>query len=379
MPILSVVQKSILIFCACGFVSARRVELYESFFWFDLGLVLYILLYLFTGLLRNSPSIFISRFSLHFILFLLAVFSPALFLLPLTSNLEDSVKFLSQYFFLAITLPLFLDILYKNNQLKFFLSSLFLGLVIVLIFYMAFYLGISEGYFFSLNSESQLQPIFGNRFVIGEFTPNEMGHYFVFLMFLMGYNKKKAVGIVGSIPFILTLSKTVWVQILTYSLFFRYSFFRWVLLFLLVAYMFLYQPDLIRYFVGDFSAAAQSNSIRIEMYIDSFINIPNSIIFPAYHSVDNLKTEGLNVVSAHNGFLSFITNFGLVSFLILLGVVVLFVASFKHKPQFKMISFFIFLDLITIMFNPLINSRILWLPLFLYIFIIAKPKQLIAG
>ncbi len=39
-----------------------------------------------------------------------------------------------------------------------------------------------------------------------------------------------------------------------------------------------------------------------------------------------------------------------------------------QDKYFRFILFFILLDCITLLFNPIINSRVVWLPLFIYIY-----------
>lgn len=381
---IDVVQKLVLVFCVIGFVSGKRSSISEVFFWFDGGLVFYIMSSMFLNLIKDKKNLLeieISTFKA--VIVLLFVLLPSFLLVIFSNNLTDSLSFLLQYLFLIIVVPLFLDSVYRNGHMDFLLKSLFIGLIVVSFVFLGFYLGFTENFLFSesreLGSHLDSKLGFGNRFTIGEFTPNEMGHYFVLLVFLMTFiyasnNFKIIITMLALIPYLLTFSKTVWIQMLVYFMIVKSSIWRWTVFSLFLVYVLLFQQEIFNFFINDFSFENTSNTIRLKMYSDSLIYIPYSIIFPAYHSIDNLMIQDINVTSVHNGVLSYITNFGLISFLILLSGVAFYLKSYRKKLNFNFFIAFIILDLIVLMFNPLINSRIIWFPLFLYIFLLGRPS-----
>lgn len=375
MAVVNVFHKAILVFCIISFISARRFDEVETLYWFDGGIVLYIMFSLFTISLKKRAEVFILRYTYNQIRFLFVVLAPSFLFLAWANDIKASVRFLSQYVFLIVTVPLFLDFVYRNGQLDFLLKGLYWGLIVLTVYFLLFFGGANEYIFLgSLISEDNLKLKFGDRFTVGDFTPNEMGHFFVLLIFLIRYYKGSIVGIITFPAFILTFSKTVWLQMLAYF-FMSLKFNLWRLggLLILISCIILSQPrivDVAQSILFDFSLETKSNAIRVEMYSDSLINMPYSLMKPAYHSVDNLVDKELNVVSAHNGILSYITNFGIISFLILLIGMVLFVNKAKSSPIFNVIITFAILDLVVLMFNPLINARLLWFPLFLYMFLL---------
>lgn len=353
----------ILVLFTISFITASRIPFVELFFYLDFFMVLYILV----SVIFKRGAV-VTRKTANLLKIFLLILLPSIFLLAFSENVTASLGFLGQYLFSVVIINVFLDNVNSNEHLKKLLMMMFFALVVNSFLFMYVYLVAGANLYF---------PEWGGRFSLGEFTPNEMGHYMVFLLFLInmfvGPGKNIVLEAVTMIPYVLTLSKTVWVQLSIYLLLKRTVSLA-VLLVVFHVYMFV-TDDFVLYtyldrFISELSFDTTSNSIRVDMARSSLGNLENTIFFPAYHSVDNIRQEFENAVSAHNGVLSYLTNFGLISFLFLTISFFLFVYMKSSDKRARSIFIFLFIDLVSLLFNPLINSRIVWFPIFLYIFII---------
>lgn len=324
-------------------------------------------LYILINLIFNG-GVEVTKSTAGILKIFLIILLPSVFLLTFSQNIMASLSFLSQYLFTVLIINVFLDNVNSNDHLKKLLAMLFVALVVNSFLFI---------YVYSVASTSLYFPEWGRRFSLGGFTPNEMGHYMIFLLFLInmfvGGGKKLVLEAVTMIPYILTLSKTVWVQLSIYLLLKR-TILVAASLVMLHVYMFI-ADDFVLYryldkFISELSFDTASNSIRVGMVQSSLDNLANSVFFPAYHSVDNIKQGLKSAVSAHNGVLSYITNFGLISFILLVFSFVFFVYMKWGERRIRYVFIFLFIDLVSLLFNPLINARIVWFPILLYIFII---------
>lgn len=355
----SIYLKSLLLLIVFSFITAFRFDYFDKLFYFDVLMVFYILSAFFL-----QKGISISKFTFDFIKILFVIFLPPIILINFTSDTSGSLQFFSQYIFLIIVLPLFLESVYKTKQYDFFLKSILFGLILNSLLFLLKYFEVVGQMYFPEN--------FGFRFTLGEFTPNEMGHFLILMLFLItvfiSSRFKTLVEIIGIIPFVLTLSKTVWVQLSVYLIVKKTKL---MLTSLILMFLALYSSgyfsvvyEAMIFILQDFSTTTTSNTIRLEMMSNAFSSIPSTILFPGYHSTLNLDTS----LSVHNGVLSYIVNFGLISFILLFLISFHFIFRNIKYRYFRFILFFIFLDFITLIFNPIINSRIVWLPLFIYIY-----------
>lgn len=350
--------KILLLLTSFSFITGDRFEYFDKFFYFDIFMIIYVLSSLFV------KKVLISTFTFNFIKILFIILLPSIILINFTNNILDSLQFLSQYLFLILMLPLFLESIYLTNKYNFFLKILLFFLIINSILFLLKSFEIVGELYFSEN--------YGTRFAIGEFTPNEMGHYLVLMLFLItllsSYRFKIFIELFSIIPYILTLSKTVWVQLIVYLVVKKTKIMLIGFVVILGALYFTnylsVAYEIMIFIIQDFSTSTDSNKIRIEMMNSAINSIPSSILYPGYHSIDNLNTS----LSVHNGILSYIVNFGLISFVILILILSFFIFKNIQDKYFRFILFFILLDCITLLFNPIINSRIVWLPLFIYIY-----------
>lgn len=366
---------SILILTVYSFFYGQRFFLNEKFFLFDFLISIYVLsscLYSFlqTGRVRVLTFTFSVIISLYFVLF------PSLFLMVFSFDPSGSISFISQYYFTFTVVPLFLNYLFINNHIVFFIKSCFFGyLFISFLYVLSFFTSLFDwGSLFAQSDSSGENVGFGFRFYLGEFTPNEMGHYWVLFLTLLFFNFKffnrlKVIFYPFVVTtFLLTLSKTVWLQMLFSSLLNTKK--RLVIIFLLllsILYSFLFHYDFLFTVVKDFSIEKSSNATRVDMFIDSISYLPYSIIWPAFHLDSNVVLSGVHVTSAHNGFLSYISNFGLVSFILIMFFFYVFLLL-KLNSSNIILFFLIHIDLLVLIFNPLINARQLWLPLFMLVY-----------
>lgn len=376
---------SILILIVFSYYSVKRFFLLDELFLLDFLMFFYVMVSVFNYILKNG-GLRILRCSLYFIFFLYLALFPSLFLLVFSRDVVGGSVFISQYYFTFTILPLFFNYLYVNRHVRFFLMVVFWGGVIVCLMYV---LILVHPVFLWSDIFQQSRKVsegigFGFRFFLGEFTPNEMGHYFVF--FLLSFislvsidsNNKKIFTIpVVLFTFIMTLSKTVWVQILASSTLIKNKtsiLFFYSLLFFVVVFLFVFYSDFFVFFARDFSTEASSNAKRISMYYDSILYLPYSILWPAFHSDVNVVLSGVNVTSVHNGFLSYISNFGLISFLMLFLSFYGFLFLNLRRSNF-FIFLLIHIDFIVLAFNPMINARHVWLPLFMLVYMFYHLKK----
>jgi len=361
----------VLLLVAISFMMVIRPSFAPSIYYFDIFLVVYILL----SSILNCKVVF-NKYSLRIIKQAVFILSPSLLLIIFSKNIDDSIAFISQYLFSIFGIVVFLDFVKSNKQLKLFLWFL---LFVITLNSVLFFVSIL------INNQLYFPDHFGVRFALGELTPNDVGHFMVLGLFCMKLLLKKEKSILLQLliipAYVTTLSKTVWITIMAW---FFYST-EWRILFLLIfsgIIVLFMNIDLYLAawnIVNDFSSNNHSNSIRINMLYDSISNIINSILYPAYHSIENISSEYKSAVSAHNALSSYITNFGFISFILLcVSISLNWVVNMK-SPVFKLIIPFILLDLITISLNPLMSLRILWLPLILYIFFIAHFKEVKEG
>ncbi|MFY4818027.1 hypothetical protein ACOTWJ_07350 [Aliarcobacter butzleri] len=209
------------------------------------------------------------------------------------------------------------------------------------------------------------------RFVFGEMSPNEMGHYLILLLFTLNIFVIKKIKyflfLVSVIPFVFTFSKTVLLQIIMFFLLKK----LWILILGFIIFYFIIDSEYISLIssiiTNELSVENYNNAYRIQAVISAIENIPNSILFPAYRTNDNIDSDYLLAMNAHNVVFYYITNFGLISFILLCFYVTYFISKNLNNKYFWCIFIFIFLDSITIFFNPILNYPLTWFPLYLYI------------
>lgn len=355
----SIYSKSLLLAIVFSFITGFRFNYFDKLFYFDFLMIIYIL-----STICIKKRLSLSKFTFNFIKILIVILLPSIILLNFTNDISGSLQFFSQYLFLIVVLPLFLESVQITKQYNFFLKSLLIMLIINSLLFLFIYFGLISSLYFPGN--------FGNRFAVGELTPNEMGHYIILMFFLITLfirsRFKFFIEFLSIISFILTLSKTVWVQLSVYLIVKKTKFVLVGILLMFLALYFIGQLSMVYesiiLILQDFSTSTTSNGIRMEMMNNTIKSIPSTTFFPGYHSTLNLDTS----LSVHNGILSYIVNFGLISFLLIVLIATFFIFKNIQDKYFRFILFFIFLDFITLLFNPIINSRIVWFPLFTYIY-----------
>lgn len=376
----------LLLAIVASYLLVDRLPFFPNIFSFDLYLLFYILVSIIHFLLAQG-KILILPFTGKLIILLNLALLPSLTLLVFSNEILGGLAFLSQYFFSFIVIPLFLNFLILNKHLKTFFQMVFFGYIAIASLYI--YTTLLSSYMWSdyFKFLGVGDNLYGARFFLGELTPNEMGHYFVFFLLSSIYLKSvsnKSSNFYFSSPlvyltFFMTMSKTVWLQIVM-SLFLISNKIKFLLLALGVfsfSYAYLFYNDLVIYWLKDFSTGAASNQARIQMALDSIKNLPNTIFYPAYYQVGNLADQSLKVTSAHNGFLSFLTNFGILSFALTMTFFGTFILINIKKSNLVILSL-ILIDLVVLTFNPLINARQVWLPLFTLIFFYAYNQTIVS-
>lgn len=361
------------------FFTVNRVKEAGSFFEFDVMLVIYIIISMLYALL-SSNRLKILQFTSRLILFLYAILLPSLILLLFSNEIKKSLEFIVQYYFIFLVIPLFINYIIVNKHVLIFMWMLFTSFFLIALMYTIVFIHPSmvwsEFSFLGLSEES----LFGFRFFLGEFTPNEMGHYFVlFLLSFLLINKFRRVSSslkvfifpIVIFTFIMTLSKTVWIQIFLTFIFLSKSKIKIVFIAfvpLMILFLYWHYQDFVFYALQDFSLEASGNQVRVNMFYDSISYLPYSIFQPAFHADENVFVSGLHVTSAHNAFLSFISNFGLISFILLLiGLITFLIQNVRTSNVIFVVL--ILINFIVYMFNPLINARHVWLPIFLLIYV----------
>jgi hypothetical protein len=357
--LIKIYSKFLILIITFSYVSAYRFKLNTNFFNFDIFILIYII-----SITIFHSKIFVSKFTIKIILISLVIVFPSIVLLFFSNDKLGSLKFLGQYFFILTFLPLFLNIVLKLEDYDFLLKSLLFFLIIASIDYLLFWLGFKDIVYLKIKS--------GNRFSLGEMTPNEMGHYFVLMLFLTSILVKKSYKIIliealAIFTYFLTSSKTVLLQIITFIIF-KKKMIAINLIFIFVVVLIFKFPESIyseiSLILDDFSISNRSNTIRINQYTNVLNDIFSSILNPGYHSKLNLDSS----LSVHNTFLSWLINFGFLSFILLIFFLFASILINLKNKYFRFVLFFIILDFIVLLFNPIINSRVIWFPLYIYLY-----------
>ena len=309
--------------------------------------------------------------------FLVIGFFPSIILIN-SSLVLHSFPFVFQYLFLIIIVPIFISSLFTNDQVfLFFRLNIYLGLIFSFLYFLNYYIPTLN----SFGARDWSTPYLNGytRFSFGDFSPNEMGHFLIFILFCVSYLYKslfdRILIVTLFLPaYIFTLSKTVYIQIISFFYFYihksKYYYkvcFFIFFIFLMTCILF---PIVLDRLISRLSPNYTNNQIRVNMLKDFLDNIDVTFLSPAYHVPENVNF--LISVSNHNYIASFITNFGIFSFSIFIIYSMFFYVRFKNRKVFQIVLPFIILDLISGIFNPMLNSRIIWLPLFLYFSIIIK-------
>ena len=355
------------IFClfiiSMSFAFPVRMPYIKSIYIFDILIFLYVSITLF---ISGNPVKLVTK---KIIYLSIATISPSLFLITYSNSINLSLIFISQYLFTAVFLFLFLDRIFVRKKFNIFLRFTIFNMSVVFLVYL-FDVKIFGSY--KIFSQD-----WGGRFYLTDFTPNDVGHYFLFFMFCCDWIWSKRPGIrylfyiISIITFIFTKSKTVYLQIVIFFL----SKVRKVyvaisgfVIFLSIVFFIPFSE--LTFFTRDFSADKSSNSIRLDMINNAVDYVYKSIFHPAYYSKVNVDGAHHIAVSSHNIIASYIVNFGFISFTILILLSILFLFVYRKNYYIKYLKYIIFIDIFTLMLNPMLSARVLWFPLSTYIYII---------
>jgi hypothetical protein len=344
------------------------VALFSNIYIFDILLVVFILKSTIEGTFK------INKFSKDVILIGSTGIIISMFLLFFSTAYMESLLYLGQLLMVTTIIPLFLMILIQNNLFKYFLNKLFLSIILLL-----FLLGISFIYkiYFGINEFFYIHYGWGSlRLGIGSFLPADLNHYFVLslflgLVFIKSKYKNNVFTLLSFLLFILTQSKTIVVTMFIYLL--KYNKKVLILSIFPIIYLAInFQNEIsiiervINIGTADYSEDG-TDAHRIHMINDVINNLEQFVLYPIYGNMNNFYgTAKTNISSTHNIIFSIIANLGLISFMfyfILLSIIVV-----KIRKKFNWIISFIFLDILTLMINPIMTIRIAWLPLYIYIY-----------
>lgn len=344
------------------------VALVSNIYLFDILIALFILLNMY------HQKFFLDIFSKNIIIIgSFGIFLSLLFVL-FSNEPKDALFFILQLIFVTIAIPLFLLILIEKKLFIRFLKYLFFSMVFLLLLVLISFLNkILTG------STEFLHIYYGwgtLRLAIGYFLPGDLNHYFVFSLFLSSIFiseliYKRVFTITSFMLFILTQSKTIVLSILLYLIKFDKKLF--ILGLIGTFYLFynnLHEIQVLervsRIATADYDGGG-TDAQRIQMIKDVVNNIDNFLFFPLYNDMNNFEyTSVTRISSTHNIVFSILANLGILSFLFYL--IILTIIVFKTQKTFNWVIYFLFLDALTLMVNPLMTNRIAWLPLYVYLY-----------
>lgn len=366
--------KALLILVAIFFAIPLKLS---DFYIFDLMLVGYLFIHL-------KLLIRVSKFTVKTIYHMVLIFILPIILSLLSRSIIDSWTFLSQYLFVIIILPLFVDVIIRQ------------GLFITFLRYCFFAMVFGGGmFFYSLLTQ---QPLYfklfwfdKGQYALSGFTPNDMGHYMLFSFFAIEYafkfNSKFNHFFLYALStpvYFFTNSKTLLLQGGIYL----YAFIRklrfWVMYMMLsiisVLFLFAFSQQLIYSFFDKMSPGTINNEGRVDMFFSALNYLPYSIFHPAFGSNANIMIEsGKIAVGVHNLLASLITNFGFIFFIIISVYIFIRIKNNLKTKKMSRIYLFIIITMFGLMLNPMMNAAVLWFPLYIYIYSIAFEDKLFKG
>lgn len=380
--------KSLIFAVSLSFITHTRIV--NNLLYFDLFIILYVTYYFVTNKIKIDKVTFIQLFFLNGFLIL------SLIALPFVTDIKESFLFIIQYLFTFNILPLFIYSLIQSNHFNYFLKNTFFVLFInslLFIFYSVYNIFIQPGYNFLYFGLSGL-----NRFSWGDgIVSNDLIHYYIFALFIIWYQIKRKNQILKWLFFffsyLFTLSRTL-VLVSFIFFIFRFNIKKLALLAVLLTLFVIIiinsqlaeqMPNVQRliYFSSlDYSSDQDMNNQgRLNRMKPIFNNFEDFLLFPLFGNPNNMKFDSSHSVSSvHNALLSIIVNFGILPFLLIIVTALMFflrfIAGLKKDDHVGNkyllgLSLFVVLDLTVISFNALMTSRALWLPFFVYMYLIS--------
>lgn len=361
-------------FLAFALVGAHRAPFLATTYIFDWVLPIYIL---YCSTAANAINFDVKAAHLiRILIYLNLCLIPALALLIFSYDPAGGLIFIGQVVFCFNILPTFIYFLITRGHLRLFLSSI---IFIIFLFSVAYFF---VRFFSILDWQSVLRmsglpaTSFGERFTIGEFTPNEVCYYLILVLFFQaGLSDKPEPNtwsfiILATImtAFLFTASKAVSVLLgIALFILFKVRLAVAVCVGFFVGFMVLSTPDMVERVLYELSVSSSSNSVRISM-LSSWWNAAGDLFFsPAFQSVSNLAVIDPSVVSVHNVFLSALTNLGLPTFAMLLVGLFWVVVRVIRGRKWVILTLWMSLFFVW-MVNPFLNARMLWVPFFLLVF-----------
>ena len=381
---ISRLSKAWLLLIAASLVSPLRAPWVATTFVFDWLILPYILsVYVYAWL--KFKKLVIEKGVLGIMFFGNLLLLPAIALSIFSKSPGDSVVFLGQFWFILNALPLFVGALVQAGHLETFLKYFVLLMLVVFLgyFFCLFITPTSWGQL--LSAVYELESDFGFRFTLGEFTPNEMSYYLIFICISLRFLGPGSFSpiillltiLFGGLAFFMTLSKTLFLQILLAAclvLTQRQILVLFVMLFITAVIWVGQAPDIFWLILKDFSTETSSNSIRLEMLYAGLQYLDYSVFFPTFHAEENIMVSGSHITSIHNVFLSVFVNFGLITFLLFTGGFI-WISLYNWLGRKLSLGYVWGMLTLTFFVQPLLTARVLWLPVVLLVWLSLLPRQ----
>ncbi len=378
-------NKSLLLLISCFFIINTNIV--GNFSYLDVFLIIYVIKHVISvkhfSLKRRTVKI-ITVLNI----FLLLAFA----FVPFANQKTESFLYLFQMVLAFNFIPIFLDIIQKQQLFDYFLKTVFKMIIIVGVLYITYAIlhfsyGKGKWLFFTLRGNHRM--VWGDGFVA-----NDLAQYLV-LAFLLSesFISKRSnvlrVNLLLSIVFLLTLSKTVLLVIILYFLF---RFTKKTILFglFLVFIVLLLNINFISDVNSDtkntrvsrlfkLNADGSADKGRLKVYIEVIRTLPSFITTPLYGQRENVKFKTNSkksphfMSSVHNIILSILVNFGLIPLLFIVSVFFIVFFYLISKGSFYNLSTvltFLFLLMVILFLNAFMLSRSLIMPSFIIIYML---------
>lgn len=360
------INKILILVISASFVFP--VPILGNLYPFDLSIIAYIL---FAFIARD---LYLDKFTSKIIIVGLGGLAISFPFVVFSEYPEESALFIFQLASVIVFLPSFLAVLIKQKLFDFFLRTILGALIILILVIFASFLNLivfnNPEFFYVEYGWATL------RLRVGNLLPSDLNHYLVLGLFLTSvYIRnniiKLALDALNIGAYLLTQSKTVLVTLLLYLLRFKPVLLTIAGVLVVLNFAVLTEESalvqrVIEFLDDDYGNEDNTTTHRLGMISATIDNLGKFLYAPLFGVDENLPgASESRIASAHNIFLSIIVNLGIPAFIYYF----LFFLYYARKVSIKnRVIFYLVLDGVTVFFNPLMTSRITWLPFFVFIY-----------
>lgn len=366
--ILELLNKMLLF--AMAFLSIANINIFKNISYFDVLIILYVLIGVFTFL-----KVKINKTTLQFIVLgNLAVLLSIVFIV-FSNNLIDSLFYLAQFWFIITILPVFFEILLAQNKFRnfaryYFISFLLISGGFLLFGVLHFGMGFNKFWIYKLAGFQRIS--FGDSLVSNDLGIILATGFLLIFHFVKNRFLRFLLLLIVSIAYLLTLSKTI----LLISAIFWIFYFRKKLLvmFVFFAVLFVFLAPYITHIEGfnRLTTLTEGGGGRMRK-IYEILQTP-SVFFIPLHGEDGNDFVKLNygAQSVHNFILNLFVNIGIIqSIIILIPSIFIYAGAIIKRNKgmlLKLALLVIFLQIVVLSLNAFMLTRAVWIAIFLVIF-----------